>query len=800
MNVNGELNLLGFWRRNGERLVPRNVPISGRVMVQVGTDFIGEVRQEMRTKYDFHAVPRRSPDIWAPVRRYNIDSHFREVEGELIYADEEDAHHGRLRGVVETQRRCWWLSTVERYENRLHHDIQFRIWEALLNWLPKLVAVAEEIFDNLPDGPIEFLLQFSELETWRSESLRDLPEAPQEIDVRISRKSTIIDLTLHVGFLREFAQPKNVAERKLIDACFKGIATLLDRAEAFDRTAAVQRVVSNDDARFFHLAYAQNFRQHTASNNPLRPRFIGEGDVNFASVGLVQRLLPGSSARELTGEEECNRFLHAVVDDCWDRARAILGKLERHSAVTLGLENVEAIEQDRHQWELTAKAVLATHADRDDVTTAAGNRENDRSAASLVSRVIVEMAVCTSPSEGDSMSRADFDALLGLVRLLLYAATSSDAIRYRLTPAKLELFDNGEFVAADDYYKTIIQPYTAEQFVGRFNAAAEDYAEHFIDPSKKHSPEKPFEEPFVDAFKAEYGLTPDELVDAFRAVEAEGMSDERLVISRTNEQFRVALSAKGLSHEKADLVLQNFALWPRRSWDHTPTGFLAKDWYPWRYRRRLSLLARPFIRLGDAAADKIVFAPGLVRDCVEMLLIRLLSGWLPAEAFQSSTMRSWIGEITRRRGAEFEEQVGTELREVGLEALVSQPMSLFGANETYGDLDVFAWTAGSREVYAIECKRLRSARTVAEIGEQLHEFEGAEMDRLARHLRRCRWLTEHPDEVQRITRMQRPDMNVVPLLVSSTIVPMQFVKGLPIPAKQIVPFSRLRQWIASRAE
>jgi hypothetical protein len=800
LNVSGELNLLGFWRGHGERLVPRSVPLDGRAMVQVGTDFIAGVRQEMRTKYDFHAAPRRNPDVWVSVRRYNIDSYFREVAGELIYADEEDVRQGRLRGLVETQRRFWWLSTVDRYEEQLHRDIQFRIWEALLNWLPRLVSVAEEAFENLPGGPIEIVLRFSDLETWRSESLRDLSDPPETLPVRISKKFAIIELTVPLGFLGVFAQPKNIAERDLLDGCFKGVAALVGQPGVFDRAAAVQRIVQNDDARFFHLAYAQNFRQHTASADRLQVRFVGEGDVNFATVGLTQRLLPGSPGEELIGEDECNHFLHAVVDDCWDRARSLLQNLKRDSVVTLGLRNVEAVEQDRHQWELTAKAVLATHVDRDDVVAAASKRENIRSEAALVSRIIVEMAVCTCPSEGQVMSRADFDLLLGLVRLLIYAATSSDAIKYGLTPAKLALFPNGEFVADDSYYQTIIQPYTTKQFIGQFSAAAEEYTEYFSDPAKKSAEKvKPFEEAFITSFIAEYGLTPDELVDAFRAIEAEGMSDERLVISRTNEQLKVSLETKGgLSAKKAESLLKNFGLWPRTSWDRTPAGFSAKDWYPWRYRRRLSLLARPLVRLGESATDTVVFAPGLVRDCIELLMIRLLSGRLPAEGFQSLAMRSWIGEITRRRGHEFEQEVGAEMRTSRFQALVSQAMTAFGADSSYGDIDVFAWRMGSQNIFAIECKRLRTAKTVAEIGEQLREFEGSEMDRLGRHVRRCHWLTEHPDCVQRVTKLPDAKLNIVPLLVTSTIVPMQFVKNLPLPPGQIVPFTQLRQWLESK--
>jgi hypothetical protein len=212
------------------------------------------------------------------------------------------------------------------------------------------------------------------------------------------------------------------------------------------------------------------------------------------------------------------------------------------------------------------------------------------------------------------------------------------------------------------------------------------------------------------------------------------------------------------------------------------------------------LLSRPFVRLDNTSKAQVIFAPGLVRDCVQLLLTRLISGRLPAEDFQSPAMQSWIGEITRQRGDEFESQVGDEFRTASFQALVSQPMTLFGADQKYGNLDTLAWKTDSPIVYAVECKRLRAAKTVAEIGEQLREFHGAELDRLSRHLRRCRWLEEHPDAVRRITKLTTKRIKIVPALVTSTIVPMQFVKHLPIAPKQIVPFSKLRSWLASRAE
>jgi hypothetical protein len=127
------------------------------------------------------------------------------------------------------------------------------------------------------------------------------------------------------------------------------------------------------------------------------------------------------------------------------------------------------------------------------------------------------------------------------------------------------------------------------------------------------------------------------------------------------------------------------------------------------------------------------------------------------------------------------------------------PMTEFGADKSYGDLDVLGWTTSAGIFYAVKCKRLRFARTVGEVGEQLREFRGEEMDRLAKHMRRCAWLRQHVDVLRRVSKTSWPKVTVVPLLVPSTLVPMQFVSGLPLDPNHIVAFNRLRDCLKGQS-
>ncbi|HEY0793918.1 MAG TPA: hypothetical protein VGD78_22840, partial [Chthoniobacterales bacterium] len=692
-NINGEMNLLGYWQSNGERLVPRETPASG-VILHVGTDFIAQVRNDLRTVHDMHAVPRRTPDVWVPVCRYNVDPFFKEVACDPIYADPEDAAHGRLRGVVETSRRAWWVSSVQWHHIDWHRDMQRRIWDALIWWMGKIAPLAEVAVPELPLGPIEIFLRFENLENWTTQRLDDLPGS-QEAEVGVNWRLPAVRITLPVGFLRHFATPTNVAERKLICACFAGIAALGGmRFDPAKRDELVQSVVRSEDARFFHLAFPQNIRQQLQSSDRLQPRFISEGEINFVCVGLAQRILRQSETGVVEGATECHKFLHAVVDDCWSHLRALLEKLHRGLVIDRALKNVEAMECDTQLWQMTASALLATHEDREDVIEAAQRREGERARAKLASRIIVEMAVCTCPASGGAaISESDCDQLLAFVDVLISAANSSDAVEHGLTPAKVQGFPNGEFYVDDAYSEAVVQPYMTEHFTQQFTAAATSYGNYYRDPGKEQARAgaEAFDPVFLKAFRAEYGISIEDFLSAHGALEKDVLRDERLVVQRTPRQIREVLKSDGLSAEVADRLFEHFSLWPRGAWDKTPKGFTAKDWYPWRFRRRLSLLARPFVRLDKGDDAPVIFAPGIVRDSIELLMVRLLHGRLPAEYFRSAAMRSWIGEATRRRGDEFEDQVAEEFRAAGLNALVRRPMTEFGADESYGNLDVLAW-------------------------------------------------------------------------------------------------------------
>jgi hypothetical protein len=258
----------------------------------------------------------------------------------------------------------------------------------------------------------------------------------------------------------------------------------------------------------------------------------------------------------------------------------------------------------------------------------------------------------------------------------------------------------------------------------------------------------------------------------------------------------------GVAHATAERFFARWSLPERSRWDETkPEGASSRDWYPWRYMRKLSLLARPIVRLTDGGIARAVVCPGLLQEAAGYLLSGIEAGWFPSEFVDSDEMRVWLGTAAARRGHQFNEEVASRFREMGFEARSSVNLTELGFDASLGDIDVLAWRAIDRRILVVECKHLRMARTVGEIARELERFRGEEGDELGRHLRRVAAAQGFPAELTRIVSFSAP-ARVESMLVTNTRVPMQYVDmqyvdDLPIDPSQIVDYSSLRERFGS---
>jgi hypothetical protein len=175
----------------------------------------------------------------------------------------------------------------------------------------------------------------------------------------------------------------------------------------------------------------------------------------------------------------------------------------------------------------------------------------------------------------------------------------------------------------------------------------------------------------------------------------------------------------------------------------------------------------------------------------------LETGRFPKEFFRSTEMQAFIGKTSNQRGHEFAQSVELVFVKSGFDAKLEVELTHFGAPKKLGlgDVDVIAWDCTSGRVYCVECKRLLPAGTVREVVQRLEEFRGDKhaKDSLGRHLRRIEWLNQNLSAVSKFTTIPVAVLNIIPLLVTSEIVPMQFYKQMNFPTEQVMPLSDLRK-------
>ncbi len=228
---------------------------------------------------------------------------------------------------------------------------------------------------------------------------------------------------------------------------------------------------------------------------------------------------------------------------------------------------------------------------------------------------------------------------------------------------------------------------------------------------------------FLDAWQAEIGVS----IDGFRAFlgELEGIDRQPVSALRKLPRSVIAnmLSASaGISSTNALATLNVLTLIPRPEWRVVTGDFIAKDWFPGRFRRRLSVLRRPFIQIDSEDDPSMLVAPGLVREAVYATMRSFHSGEVPSSQTRSSQMRKWIGHANYIQRTEFNSKVALRMRELGWQAREGINVTeLLGRslNRNYGDVDVLAWGTSSGRVLVMECKDLQFNKTLGEVAEQL---------------------------------------------------------------------------------
>lgn len=678
------------------------------------------------------------------------------------------------------------------WQRKLLHQI----WECFLLWINKLAPVLENEVSEFLKGPIHFILNIHELSEFKEPNFKFIGDGPNKPLFEIVSESTI-RIILPLSFLKLFNRPENIAERQLLYIAIQSVFSLLNLGMNQDKMEEIiKSIMPNQEIRHLHLFETKNIIVQLRNQYLPSPILIQYEDVNFINLGISGNILPQKREEQIINGKSANEFLHKIVDVLWKKIDEKLRSINRKSIITKCLMNLESLEKDKETWKVSAQALLSIYDDRSDVIRSANRLDNRRSLAAIATRSLVEMAICCCPENGKTVSLEDFQSLLAHISILVHAGYQSDAIHDSLIKSEVEVSPNGEYFLNEDFYEVVIVPYFSGYFAENFQLAADLYKSRY----KKNGEEKndkeieneeTYPKEFLSAFQAEYKLSIANVIDILVELLKFAGEQESLVIETSRSVIVNRLKDKcNLSIEQIEYFLDKFSLFPRPSWPIPPNAFKLNDIYPWKFRRALSLIARPFLSFGKDAQSPIIYSAGIMMECFNILIKRASTGQIPPEYFESSEMKSWIGLINHELGNKFTDTVADYFQNKQWKTRIRLNMTEVGAPPELGDIDILAWDNENKRILVIECKRLVFARTVGEIGEQIKKFRGESNDELGKHINRINWLSGNKEKLLKITNSGE-DVSIEPWLITNTLVPFRFLENLPLDKEYIVSFNEL---------
>ncbi|MCR9655016.1 hypothetical protein NB537_09370, partial [Vibrio parahaemolyticus] len=349
----------------------------------------------------------------------------------------------------------------------------------------------------------------------------------------------------------------------------------------------------------------------------------------------------------------------------------------------------------------------------------------------------------------------------------------SDSIMYELVKPHLRLSTYGDVQFDHTAYDTVVNPYGKSVQSVMINQASNKYDDHFSEPEVHEKVAGLLGQEFEAAWHEEFGVSIDEARKVLDVFENIGVQKNKAVYEISCSELFYQSNTSGVSDAALKAFIDRFTLPQRSSWMALSSGYRVSDISPWRYRRRLSLTARPLIILGD----KLVIAPSLIRRGVLYCLSNSLDATLDGSFFYTRAMKKWIGEQRNKSGHRFNQEAADKFSSLGWKVEADVKVSKILKKRTkkdFGDVDVLAWNPSEKIVYLVECKDLEFAKTQGEIAKQTYEFRGVtksdgKPDRLRKHMDRFLVLDENIDKLRDYLRLESINELKVMLLFKQNV-------------------------------
>lgn len=749
LSPNGDFNLISVWREQHYHVLPPEVSIHTTLFLPQVNAILG-TRLEVRTSRDLHASWRGSTGQWFIVERKGAFSSFATNRRMPLYVSPDLVQEGELAAVVEVGPVFCWMTSNFRGHGTEERSAAYQLWDCLAHWL---VPVLERLGNHFMDleGTCELRLAIPDLDVWSF----DAPyESEQHVPLAWSHQGEgVAEIAIDQRFFRTFYQPANTAEREIVKILIESVCGLLGQEFTAEEIARMRdTIIPEGNARYFHVTTVTD-ASFAAAPGPAVARLVRKEVIaeQWENLGLAERDLIGRTIIDRAS-------IRNVVRRSTSRLKDAIGELLRPLSLRRVVEEcytvMDSLHRDDHTWKVSAAALLAMHPDAQEVYDEARTQESKRAAAGLAARSIMETALYSCRVEGGSeLSRATMDELLAKMQVLIEVA-NHDPIDWApdFPAGKVSVTESGTLLPENPELTSIRNAYHLSMIDARFESDAASYDERFRDRQERELPGD-FAS-FDAAMEAEFGLSARRMVDLAGLLNARGTREAtaRWPMLRSELMTYIRDEVK-ITEAAAHRFVEQLTLGPRHAWDDLPPGCEQKDTFPWLFKRRLSLLRRPFVQVTHGDDPTYIVAPTFIRQASLYLMTNVHEGEFPRDFYSTQVMREYHDTAIKRRSDAFVERTATTMRAAGYEVRPNVKMTVLGAPELLGDIDVLAWRVSPPETVVIECKALSNALSVQEVIAQLEKFKAAGRDSLGKHVDRMQWMEQNRAVLDRFTNI-----------------------------------------------
>ncbi|SOE21217.1 SEC-C motif-containing protein [Spirosomataceae bacterium TFI 002] len=616
-------------------------------------------------------------------------------------------------------------------------------------WIYQLEDIFFEPLKLLGDKPIQFEFNVSD---WK-DFIEPLPSLEaQELSHESFGpivKDNLIILTIPIDFVKKAYSPQNEGERGLLKTIIFSLNTLLENSN-FKKVENIETIINN----IAPLGTKKKLNVYFPDDNLLKDptnvrgyRLLQKHDVSILLDNLPTLLglncpkkdkeLDRKEKQDLLNDITKVAFLPLLKDriNRLDNVDLLIKLIEFNEAIIFRRELLK--------FQIPSKIACGLQDEKSNKELIDILSDFDKTTISI--RCLIEHIVAEQVSGHVSPSMTDIDELVAIMNQVMEWGALSDQIYFNIMDERIAVLPSGR-IGTD---KNLEEAFRHFQKIKSREGVA-DVIENFIYSFPKLNKNNGKEIPtgLDKAFLADYKISFTRLFEFMDTLFQIGLDQQMSYNKIEVSTLKSELLNNGFSISEIDNALAYLCLTKRGSVDQKPDGYEYYDIIPWRFNRRLSVLAKPLFKI-ETQKDKedlLFWGNKQLVQCKRYLQSQIQSGRY--RAIPKGKMEEILGKMANEKGELLVKDLLKTLEKDTKLVLKSEvkinSKSVFYAYKDLGDVDILIIDIANKLLLSLECKNIAATRNIKEVFDEFDKlYTGSKY--IGKHLERHNWLKQNID-------------------------------------------------------